>query len=180
MTTSATREPRIDRLGHVGLFVHDIDRSVKFYHELLGLYMTDHDVDHGLYFFSARPDDEHHELLLLAGRNVPADAKLVQQVSFRCNHLSDVLAFWRRIVAVNTPILYTATHGNAVTCYFKDPDNNVVEVYWPTGLKARQGFLIPLDFTDDEDVIMAQVRDAVEKYGESGYIQPGMLEEQKV
>ena len=180
MNATTAPAPMIERLGHVGLFVTDVERSVAFYHDILGLHMTDRDEDHGLVFLSARPDVEHHELLLLGGRTVPADAKLVQQVSFHCPRLSDVLGFWRRLVEHHVPIIYTATHGNAVTCYFKDPDDNVVEVYWNTGLKARQGFLIPLDFTESEDSLMAQVRDAVAKYGETGYIQPGMLEEQKV
>ena len=27
--------------------------------------------------------------------------------------------------------------------YFRDPDDNICEVYWKTGLKARQGFIAP-------------------------------------
>jgi hypothetical protein len=83
-------------------------------------------------------------------------------------------------VAAGAPILYTVTHGNAVACYFRDPDDNICEVYWQTGLKARQGFLAPLDFTQPELAIMQRVMSLVAQHGATGYIAPEMLEEQGI
>src|SRR5580704_4441768 len=63
--------PRIARLAHVGVYVHDLDRAVEFYRDILGLQVTDTEPAMGLAFLSSRPEVEHHELLLAAGRDVP-------------------------------------------------------------------------------------------------------------
>ena len=170
--------PRIERLAHVGLHVFDLARSADFYHGVLGLEITDDDREHGLLFLSADPEDEHHQVLLCAGRTVPHEGQLIQQVSFRCRRLADVIGFWRRLVAAGAPILYTVTHGNAIACYFRDPDGNICEVYWQTGLKARQGFIARLDFTRPEAALMAEVGDLVARHGATGYVDPGLLEQQ--
>jgi len=60
-------EPKIARLGHVGLFVEDVARSLAFYRDVLGLVLTDADEQNGMYFLSARPAEDHHEFLLCAG-----------------------------------------------------------------------------------------------------------------
>ncbi len=65
---------------------------------------------------------------------------------------------------------YTMTHCNAISCYFKDPDDNVLEVYWPTGLEAKQGFLVELDFNQPEVELIRQAEEAVDKYGKSDYV----------
>jgi catechol-2,3-dioxygenase len=94
--------PRIASLGHVGIFVEDVERSLVFYRDLLGLYVTDADVANGMYFLSSRPDEEHHEFLICRGRTAPRDARLIQQVSFRCATFEDVIAYWQRFKARQT------------------------------------------------------------------------------
>jgi catechol 2,3-dioxygenase-like lactoylglutathione lyase family enzyme len=59
--------PRIASLGHVGIFVEDIDRSIAFYRDLLGLTVTDYDEKAGMCFLSSRPREEHHEFLRAGG-----------------------------------------------------------------------------------------------------------------
>jgi catechol 2,3-dioxygenase-like lactoylglutathione lyase family enzyme len=63
--------PAISRLGHVGLHVQDLERAKQFYCDILGLSVTDEDAE------------EHHELAPFGGRNVGADALVLQQLSFR-------------------------------------------------------------------------------------------------
>jgi hypothetical protein len=106
--------------------------------------------------------------------------RLLQQISFRVYSLRDVIEYWKRFIANNVTVIYTVTHGNAVSCYFKDPDENICEVYWPTGLKARQGFLQGLNFNDSEENIMARVHSLVAEYGESGVIDFKLLGEQNL
>ena len=65
--------PRIASLGHVGIFVEDVDRSLAFYRDLLGLTLTDADEANGMYFLSSRPGEEHHEFLVCRGRTAPRD-----------------------------------------------------------------------------------------------------------
>lgn len=171
-------QPSIQRLTHTGLFVSDVEKSKAFYRDMLGLTVTDDDKEAQLVFLSSDPEDEHHMIVLLPGRNAPADVQILQQVSFRCSTLADVIAFWRRFTENDVKIIYTSTHGNAISCYFQDPDGNTLEVYWATGLKARQGFLLSLDFNKSEAELMAEVNTMVDKYGATGYVDMDMLQQQ--
>ena len=63
--------PRVTRLGHTGIYVHDLDKMRDFYSRVLGLTITDEDLDRGLVFFSSRPQEEHHEFVIMRGRTGP-------------------------------------------------------------------------------------------------------------
>jgi catechol-2,3-dioxygenase len=167
MTVATT--PKIARLGHVGLHCQDLAAQEEFYTQVLGLNVTDRDDNIGLIFLSAQPEVEHHELLLCRGRDVPPGSKLIQQISFRCNGLEDVVGFYQRLRDRGMNFDHIVTHGNAIGVYFPDPEGNRVEVYWNTGLKARQPFSMPINLEEGADEVMRKVRDAVEQYGETGY-----------
>jgi catechol 2,3-dioxygenase-like lactoylglutathione lyase family enzyme len=162
--------PSIAELGHVGVRCFDVEAQVAFYTAVLGLTVTDHDSGLGTWFLSARPGSEHHELLLTGGRDAAHDARLIQQISFRCSRLADVRAFYRRFVDAGVRIDMTVSHGNAVGCYFYDPEGNRCEVYWQTGLPARQPFVQPVDLAADPDALLATVTDGARIYGNDGYV----------
>ncbi len=142
----------VTSLGHVGLYVRDIERSKAFYRDVLGLKISDENKKTGSTFMTARGRlEEHHELLLVPGRE---DGKVVQQISFRCGSLADIKEFYRTFLERNIPIVRTVSHGNAVGIYFRDPDDNQVEVYWQTGIDWPQPFGKPVDLTaSDEDIL---------------------------
>lgn len=170
MTTQAdTHVPKIAELGHVGIRCFDVEKQLAFYTGVLGLTVTDHDEALGNYFLSARPEDEHHELLLAKGRDVPTESKLIQQISFRCENFEDVLGFYRRLKESNTKLDMIVSHGNAVGVYFYDPEGNRAEVYWQTGLQARQPFIEHIDIETPAEQLLDAIRASVEKYGESGF-----------
>jgi catechol 2,3-dioxygenase-like lactoylglutathione lyase family enzyme len=168
-------EPRISGLGHVGIFVEDTARSLAFYRDILGLTVTDADEENGMYFLSSRPQAEHHEFLVCRGRTAPRDVRLLQQVSFRCPSLEDVIAFWQRLKAAGVEFDRVVSHGNAVGVYFFDPDHNRCEVYWATGLQARQTFLAQIDLARPVDELMQDISACVAEYGATGYVDPALL-----
>ena len=172
--------PAIARLGHVGLHCNDLEAQTRFYRDVLGLQVTDEDPQAGMVFFSAQPEVEHHELLLCRGRTAPPDASLVQQVSFRCNELSDVVGYYDRLREIDAKIEMVVSHGNAVGMYFRDPENNILEVYWNTGMKARQPYIEDIDPKLPPDQIMAKVRASVAEHGETGYVDPEFLRRQNI
>ena len=160
----------ISRLGHVGIHVRDLEKSKRFYSELLGLTVTDVDPTMEMVFLSARPEVEHHELLLCGGRDAPLDEKMVQQISFRCDTLEDVIEHYNRLAAADVEIDMVVSHGNAIGVYFYDPDHNRCEVYWNTGLHARQPYLEGVDLSRPVDEIIAIVEESVRLYGEDGFV----------
>jgi|SRR6266478_5431759 catechol 2,3-dioxygenase-like lactoylglutathione lyase family enzyme len=147
--------PRVTSLGHVGLYVRDIERSKAFYRDILQLKISDQSPKTGSVFMTAKERlEEHHELLLVPGRE---DGRVVQQISFRCASLAEIKEFYRVFLEHNVTIVRTVSHGNAVGIYFLDPDDNQVEVYWPTGIDWPQPFGKPVDLTAPDEEIMANL-----------------------
>jgi catechol-2,3-dioxygenase len=173
--------PSIARLGHVGIHCQDLQAQRRFYHDVLGLQVTDEDPQLGMVFMSARPEEEHHEFLLCGGRNVEdRDAMLLQQISFRCNNLADVIGFYGRLKAHGVQFDMVVSHGNAVGVYFRDPEGNRLEVYAATGLKARQPYLEKVDLSKSPDEIMRAIEASVRKHGADGIVDPSALELQDI
>jgi catechol 2,3-dioxygenase-like lactoylglutathione lyase family enzyme len=164
----------IDRLGHVGLHVHDLDRSTEFFRDVVGLTVTDSDPGIGLVFLSSQPDTEHHQLVLAAGRTAPADTALIQQVSFRATSLDDVKRVHRSLRDSGGRIQYVVTHGNAIGVYFFDPDGNRCEVYWPTGVPAKQPFRHEIGLDQPNDAIIARNHELVGEFGADGAMQSSL------
>ena len=162
--------PSVAKLGHLGLYVKDLEREKAFYRDVLGLRVTDEDLTMGVVFLSARPEDEHHELALFAGRNAGSEAHVVQQLSFRCNSIDDVIGYYKRFREQGVKIDLTATHGNALSIYCFDPENNRCEVYWNTGLRARQPYLERVDLDKPRSEILAQVEQSVSQHAERGFV----------
>jgi len=141
--------PSVTGLGHVGLYVEDVDKMVDFYSKFLGLKVTDQAADGRITFLSAKPGEEHHELALARSTELKTNA---QQISFTVGSLADLKAFYHEIKAQNMPIDRVISHGNAFGCYFRDPEGNRVEVYWHTGKDYPQphGDPIDLEMSDQE------------------------------
>ncbi len=172
--------PSIARLGHVGLHVENLEKEKAFYRDVLGLTVTDEDPELGMVFMSARPEVEHHELLLCRGRNVGADAMVMQQISFRCGTFEDVIGFYRRFKAHGVPIDVVLSHGNAIGVYALDPEGNRFEVYWNTGLKAKQPYGLELDLEKPMNDLLREVEESVSKYGKTGIVDRERLERQNI
>jgi catechol 2,3-dioxygenase-like lactoylglutathione lyase family enzyme len=161
--------PAIAELGHIGIRCTDLEAQLAFYTQVLNLTVTDHDPGMGIYFLSSRPDFEHHEVLLAKGRTAGPDVQLIQQVSFRCARLEDVLGYLRRFRATGTKVDQIVSHGNAIGVYFFDPDGNRCEVYWQTGFAARQPFVQHIDLDRDLDEVLDDVRRSVKAFGDTGF-----------
>lgn len=147
--------PKVTSLGHVGLYVREIERSKAFYRDVLGLTVSDQSPTTGSVFMTAKDRlDEHHELLLVPGRE---DGKVVQQISFRCASLADLKEFHSVLLERQVPIVRIVSHGNAVGVYFLDPDGNHVEIYWPTGVDWPQPYGKPIDLNASNEEIVANL-----------------------
>jgi catechol-2,3-dioxygenase len=148
---------KVTSLGHIGFYVRDMERSVKFYRDILGIQVSDRS-PRGAVFMSAQDRlAEHHELYLAPGRNDDGKANLLQQISFRCASVADVKEFYHLFVENQVPINRCVSHGNTVSIYAEDPDGNSVEVYWPTGVDVPQPFAKPMDLSKSAAEIMQQL-----------------------
>jgi len=56
--------PKVTSLGHLGFYVRDIERSVAFYRDIIGLTVSDRSPRGAVFMTSQDRTVEHHELYL--------------------------------------------------------------------------------------------------------------------
>ena len=150
---------QVTSLGHVGLFVNDLQTMRDFYARVLGMTITDESTERGMVFLSARPGEEHHELLLMPGRTGDGDVKIVQQMSFHVDSIEDVREFHSRFVEDGVKIDSVVTHGNTASVYFRDPEDNRLEIYYSLPVEWKQPFRAEIDVTQSGGDILRQIHD---------------------
>ncbi|MFI5682932.1 VOC family protein [Streptomyces sp. NPDC051636] len=146
----------ITGLGHTGLWVYDLPKMRDFYERLMGLTVTDEDEGLGIVFFSARPDEEHHEFVLQKGRTAAIGDKQQHQISWRVASLEDIRNFHRLFAEEGVKVQQEVTHGNAFGIYFFDPEGNRNEVYLRIEKDVRQPFRKSIDFGMEPEAIYAE------------------------
>jgi catechol-2,3-dioxygenase len=149
--------PRVTGLGHVGIYVRDLERMVAFYRDLLGMEVTKQNWRAGVVFLSADPAVVDHEIALMRGRPEHDDPKLIQQISLRVASLDDLRAFRRRLVAEDYRIEGVVNHASAIGCYFFDPEGNRTEVFWVTGRPCWVPTANPIDIEQPDAAVLAEV-----------------------
>ena len=148
--------PKVSRLGHTGVYVHDLDMMRSFYTRVLGLTVTDEDTTRGLVFMSSRPKEEHHEFVIMRGRTGPDDAQVVQQISWHVEDLDTLLEFHKVLQDEGVKVEREITHGIAIAIYFFDPEGNRTEVYWATDKDIPQPFGRAVDLDQPAEAVLAQ------------------------
>jgi catechol-2,3-dioxygenase len=153
--------PAIEGLGHVGIHTEDLMTMRDFYTRVMGLQIADENLDRGIVFLSANPEDEHHEFVLAKGRDVPQGAKVVQQISFKVKSPEDLRDYHRRLQAESARIERFVSHGNALGLYFFDPEGNRIEVYYKTGFPVPQPHGDPLSMEASTEEWLATAQAAI-------------------
>lgn len=120
---------KIRALGHVSLFVRDLEATRRFYRDLLGLTETGSGKDGRIVFFSAgaRHHDLSCELARAAGPGPqPKGVPGLYHVAFEVGETADDLAAARRDVEARglTPF---GEYANGFCV--RDPDGHEVELY---------------------------------------------------
>ena len=139
---------KVARLGHVGIAVADLDRSVGFYTQVLGMRLTEifrygaDEVGHGVAvlagaFVRGDKDTIHHRLSIFTLRNpaekVPGAQTLgLHHIAFEFDTREDLLLLYKRFKDDEIPIVNARVGGpgNHTRFYGLDPDGNILEFYW--------------------------------------------------
>ena len=125
---------KIRELGHIVLQVTNLDRSIGFYRDTLGLPLVSQGKPRGrrIVFFALGA--KHHDLALIelapgAAGNDPARAG-VMHLAFKIGDDIELLKEAKaRMVAAGVPIVNTTEHMTTYSLYLSDPDGITVELY---------------------------------------------------
>lgn len=124
--------PAQTRIGHVHLKVSDIQRSLDFYHGLLGFEIVTTYGDQAI-FISAGGYHHHIGLNTWHSKNAPPARKEgvgLYHTAVLYPTRKDLAEIFERLRAANYPLTGASDHGVSEALYMNDPDGNGVELYW--------------------------------------------------
>jgi catechol-2,3-dioxygenase len=136
MTTNETAIGTVQELGHIVLYVRDINRSVAFYRDVLGWQQIGDPSTLGrmpIAMFSG--GRTHHELLLIEvgpdAAPIPAGRRIgMYHFGLKVGDSDDELrAALERLREADVPVVGATDHGVTHSLYITDPDGNEIELY---------------------------------------------------
>ena len=123
---------KVKRVGHLVLRVKDIERSKRFFQDVLNFPVVGQN-ERGMVFFSTDKHDNHHQLALVPakeGVTAPSpDSVGMHHVSFELGTFAELQEAYRVFKEKDVRICHTTFHGVSKSIYFNDPDGNMLEVY---------------------------------------------------
>jgi catechol 2,3-dioxygenase len=124
----------IRELGHIVLQVTDLDRSIRFYRDTLGLPLVSQGKprDQRIVFFSLGA--KHHDLALIelapGAQGQDQTRAGVMHIAFKIGDDIELLKEAKeRMVAAGVPVVRTTEHMTTYSLYLSDPDGITVELY---------------------------------------------------
>jgi len=145
--------------SHFGIYVTDIARMEDFYTRVVGLLVSDRgrlSPDGPDLVFLSRDPDEHHQMVLAAGRPPGVDYNVVNQISFKLPTLTDLKAMHAQARDEGIKQFRVVTHGNAWSVYFLDPEGNRIELFVDTPWHTPQPLAEPFDIEAPVARILAE------------------------
>jgi catechol 2,3-dioxygenase-like lactoylglutathione lyase family enzyme len=124
----------IGKIGHIVLNVQDVERSARFYTEVLGFQISDvypeEMVPGGMVFLRCNPD--HHGIALVGSTKAPAENVELNHIAFEVATLDEVLRARDHLRRQDVTIDFEGRRraGCQLAVEFRDPDNHRLEIYW--------------------------------------------------
>ncbi|MDE1903973.1 MAG: VOC family protein, partial [Alphaproteobacteria bacterium] len=139
---------KLGKLGHIVINCADLERSLKFYTEIMGFEVSDIYTSDmapgGMAFLRCGPD--HHSLALVGSmeKDKPSDNYELNHIAFEVASLDEVLEARAHLEKHKVPIDFEGRRraGVQIAVEFRDPDNHRLEIFWgldqvASGQKAR-------------------------------------------
>lgn len=115
------------KMGHVAISTARLDEMLDFYCKVLEAQIAFRDENLGFITY----DEEHHRLALVRPPGLsppPPRSYGLDHVSFTYRDLGELLATYKRLKGLGILPFWTINHGPSMSCYYKDPDGNKVEL----------------------------------------------------
>ena len=132
----------LKRIGHVLLRVADIERAKAFYCGILGFHLREQDPDHGGVFLGLG-HNSHTIDMMQAGDSRPSahesnrsddlsarGASGLGHIAFQVDTEDALRNCYFELKAHGVEVLRLMDHVSQKSIYFRDPDGNVLEIYY--------------------------------------------------
>lgn len=128
---------KVRRSGHIVLRVADVERSARFFQDVLGLKLIGSQA-RKMYFLTADFDANHHQVLVRPakpGAPPPQSDRRIgfAAASFDIGTLDDLKALHARVLKAGASIDRTEDRGTIKALFVRDPDGNLFELYCRDG-----------------------------------------------
>jgi catechol-2,3-dioxygenase len=142
-------------LGHVGMYARNPAALAEFYRDVMDMQVVGgSDGNHPLgptAFLSTRPGEESHEIAIFSNPELSHRA-------FKVESLAALKRFYDKIVARGIHVKFQFNHGISIAFYFHDPEGNLIEVYWRTGLEHPQPCAQEIDLAKPEEELLQELK----------------------
>ena len=124
--------PSDTRIGHVHLKVSDLDKSLGFYHDLLGFEIV---TRYGTQAVFISAGGYHHHIGLNTWYSkgagpAPEKSTGLFHTAILYPTRKDLAVALKRLMDAKYPLTGFSDHGVSEAIYLDDPDGNGVELYW--------------------------------------------------
>jgi len=153
----------ITKLGHIVLNVADVERSTKFYTEVMGFKVSDVYTDEiapgGMVFF--RYNGDHHGIAVVGSMPGESPAIELNHVAFEVATLDEVFIAREHLKKHKVKIDFEGRRraGAQIAVEFRDPDGHRLEIYWGLDQIGGDGYVRP----PEEWVWAHSLEEAVDK-----------------
>lgn len=133
-------------IGHVHLKVSNLERSIKFYTEILGFELTTK-IENSAAFLSV--GGYHHQIGINTWQSAnakqpPPNSTGLYHFAILVSSRKELARSLKRLIDHNYPLDGAADHGVSEAIYLSDPDGNGIEIYadrpkskWPNDSSGK-------------------------------------------
>ena len=137
----------LTKLGHVVLNCSNLERSVKFYTEVLGFRISDvygdDMMEGGMVFMRFNAD--HHGIALVGTMEGPSPNVELNHLAFEVASLDEVVLARNHLKKQGVTIDFEGRRraGVQIAVEFRDPDGHRLEIYWGLDRVGPGGYIRP-------------------------------------
>ena len=151
-------------VSHFEIRARDQKAMEQFYTEIMGFIVSDRGVltagpaaGRELIFLSHSPE-EHHQIVLIPSEATAQESPMgsgIGHVAFRVDSLDEVRRVYEKVRTLPHAKPEPVSHANTWSVYFRDPEDNRIEIFTQTPWHATQPCRFDVDY-DQPDAALKQ------------------------
>lgn len=157
----------LNKIGHLALYVQDLERSAKFYTEVLGFRISDVYAEDGGQLAGGavfvRLNADHHGIALFKATKDYRPGAGLHHIAFEVSSLDEVLRVRNHLRRHDVPIHFEGRRraGVQLAVEFRDPDGHNLEIYWGIDQVGSDGHVRPPEQWKGANSLEAAIADPV-------------------